>query len=51
MYRAKEVSANLIPLEDGKVRVEFDSEQRAVTKGQSVVFYKEEYVLGGGVIN
>lgn len=50
-YRAKEISANLIPLEDGKVRVEFDSKQRAVTKGQSVVFYLDSYVLGGGVIS
>ena len=34
-----------------RVKVVFDSPQRAVTPGQSVVFYSEDgYVLGGGTI-
>jgi hypothetical protein len=32
------------------VRVAFDRPQRAVTPGQSVVFYREDECLGGAVI-
>lgn len=34
----------------GRVRVRFDTPQRAVTPGQSVVLYDGDLVLGGGVI-
>jgi len=49
-YAAKEAWATIIPLEGGRVEVVFDSLQRAVTKGQSVVFYDGDIVVGGGVI-
>ena len=34
-----------------KLRVIFSKPQRAITPGQSVVFYKGENVLGGGIID
>ena len=50
-YGAKEAPAVIKPLEDGRVEVLFDTPQRAITPGQSVVFYDGEYVVGGGVID
>lgn len=35
---------------DGKVEITFDEPQRAVTKGQAVVIYDGDKVLGGGTI-
>ena len=49
-YLAKEADAIIIPFEKDKVRVEFEVPQRAITKGQSVVFYEDDLVVGGGII-
>lgn len=49
-YSAKAAPAAIIPLGDGKVEVHFAEKQRAITKGQSAVFYNGEIVVGGGVI-
>ncbi len=49
-YQAQPAPARLIPLENGKIRVEFEKPQRAVTPGQAVVFYDGDLVLGGGTI-
>jgi tRNA-specific 2-thiouridylase len=49
-YSAKPQLATLIPLENNRIKVVFDEKQRAITKGQSVVFYLENLVVGGGII-
>ena len=49
-YRQSEEFCTVTPLADGSVRVVFDTALRAITPGQSIVFYDGDYVLGGGVI-
>ncbi|MBR6413499.1 MAG: tRNA 2-thiouridine(34) synthase MnmA [Oscillospiraceae bacterium] len=47
-YRHSEQPCLLTPLEGGRVRLDFDTPQRAVTPGQSAVAYDGDAVLGGG---
>lgn len=49
-YRQPDQACTVYPDVAGGVRVVFDQPQRAVTPGQSVVFYQDELCLGGGVI-
>jgi len=48
-YRKKEAPCG-VTFENNKIRVVFAEEQEAITPGQSVVFYANDCVLGGGVI-
>jgi len=49
-YRGVEKTVQICKSGEG-YRVTFDEPQFAITKGQSIVFYDGEYVLGGGVID
>ncbi len=49
-YHQVEKEAAVRLLEDGKVEVDFLEPQRAITKGQSVVLYRGDAVVGGGRI-
>lgn len=49
-YSAKESPAVIHPTDDNSVIIEFETPQRAVAKGQAVVVYDGDYVVGGGTI-
>jgi tRNA-specific 2-thiouridylase len=50
-YRQKDQECLIEKFEDGKAHVRFPIPQRAVTLRQSIVFYDQEFCLGGGVID
>lgn len=49
-YLSKEADATLYNMENGNIKVVFDLPQKAITPGQSIVFYIDDVVLGGGKI-
>jgi len=49
-YRQSDQVCRITEISDGGCTVTFEQPQRAVTPGQSVVFYDGEVCLGGGVI-
>jgi len=48
-YSAKEAKAKII-VEGSNIKVIFDEPQKAITPGQSAVFYTDDIVVGGGKI-
>jgi tRNA-specific 2-thiouridylase len=49
-YRQADAACRIAALDAGECRIEFEDPQWAVTPGQSVVLYRGEVCLGGGVI-
>ncbi len=49
-HKHRPAAATVRSLGAGAVEVAFDEPQRAITPGQSVVFYRGDTVVGGGVI-
>jgi len=49
-YRAKESKCEIEVIDKNTIKVKFEKPQRAITPGQSVVFYDGDIVLGGGKI-
>lgn len=49
-YHQKDEECTVFPEENGRVTVEFSKPHKAISKGQAVVFYDGEYVIGGGTI-
>jgi tRNA-specific 2-thiouridylase len=50
-YKDRGGMATICRQSDGSLRVTFDQPRRAITPGQSVVFYEGDDLVGGGVIN
>jgi tRNA-uridine 2-sulfurtransferase len=49
-YKDEGGDASVRALDDGRLRVSFSEPRRAITPGQSIVFYEGEDIVGGAVI-
>ncbi|VAW85773.1 tRNA-specific 2-thiouridylase MnmA [hydrothermal vent metagenome] len=50
-YRQQDQPCTITSIEDGIASIQFEQPQRAVTPGQSIVFYNQDECLGGGIID
>lgn len=50
-YRQTAQDAYVKRMDGGRIRVDFTEPQRAITRGQAVVLYHEDLVIGGGTIS
>jgi len=50
-YRSPSATAVIVKLDTRRYGLTFTKSQRAITPGQSAVFYRGQEVLGGGIIN
>jgi len=49
-YRKSEDDAVITLLENNQAEIRFTNKQRAITPGQSAVFYVDDCIIGGGII-
>lgn len=49
-YSTKEARAKIYFVNDDNIKVVFEEPQRAITPGQSIVFYIDDILVGGGII-
>lgn len=49
-YRQSDQKCHIETIDENRQIVHFDQPQRAITPGQSIVFYQDEVCLGGGII-
>ena len=49
-YRQELQNCTVTEIKDGIAYLKFDKPQKAVTEGQSVVFYLDDLVIGGGIL-
>ena len=50
-YRQQDQACTVTEISDQGYQIHFDQPQRAVTPGQSIVFYENDVCLGGGIID
>jgi len=49
-YASKEEKAKIIKIESDKITIKFEQPVKAITPGQSAVFYIDDVLIGGGII-